>query len=129
MNCSPAIDQRKNLLNLEESKRRLQQLESDIKSRQEQAKAEMAVLIERRNKGRMEMARERQRLSQVKLLAPMSGLGRDPPESAGHVYALACTSRIFVKAIRFSPVSRSRMCSICPNSRLSPKSVSSIERI
>ena len=29
----PAIDQRKNLLNLEESKRRLKQLESDIKSR------------------------------------------------------------------------------------------------
>ena len=70
----PVIDQRKNSLNLEESKRRLQQLESDIKSRQEQAKAEMAVLNERRNKGRLEMARERQRLSQVKLLAPMSGL-------------------------------------------------------
>ena len=70
----PAIDQRKNALNLEESKRRLKQLESDIKSRQEQAQAEMAVLNEKRNKGRMEMARERQRLSQVKLLAPMSGL-------------------------------------------------------
>jgi multidrug resistance efflux pump len=70
----PAIDQRKNSLNLEESKRRLQQLESDIKSRQQQAKAEMAVLNERRNKGRLEMARERQRLSQVKLLAPMGGL-------------------------------------------------------
>jgi HlyD family secretion protein len=70
----PAIDQRKNLLNLEESKRRLQQLESDIKSRQEQAKAEMAVLTERRNKARLEMNRERQRLSQVKLLAPMGGL-------------------------------------------------------
>jgi HlyD family secretion protein len=70
----PAIDQRKNALNLEESKRRLQQLESDIKSRQEQAKAEMAVLTEKRNKSRMEMARERLRLSQVKLLSPMSGL-------------------------------------------------------
>jgi HlyD family secretion protein len=70
----PAIDQRKNALNLEESKRRLQQLESDIKSRQEQARAEMAVLTEKRNKSRMEMARERQRLSQVKLLSPMSGL-------------------------------------------------------
>lgn len=70
----PKIDQEKNTLNLEESKRRLQQLESDIKSRQEQARAEMAVLNERKNKGRLEMARERQRLSQVKLLAPMSGL-------------------------------------------------------
>src|SRR5437762_13922278 len=39
----PAIDQRKNSLNLEESKRRLQQLESDIKSSQMQARAEMAV--------------------------------------------------------------------------------------
>src|SRR3954463_13102110 len=55
----PAIDQRKNALNLEESKRRLQQLQSDIKSRQEQAKAERAVLTEKRNKSRMEMARER----------------------------------------------------------------------
>ena len=40
----PAIDQRKNELNLEEARRRLKQLESDIKSRQEQAQAEMAVL-------------------------------------------------------------------------------------
>jgi multidrug resistance efflux pump len=70
----PKIDQTKNNLNLEESKRRLSQLESDIKSRQEQAQAEMAVLNERRNKGRQEMARERMRLSQVKLLSPMSGL-------------------------------------------------------
>jgi hypothetical protein len=38
-----AIDARKNLLNLEESRRRLKQLESDIKSRLEQAQAEMAV--------------------------------------------------------------------------------------
>ncbi|MEJ7606495.1 MAG: efflux RND transporter periplasmic adaptor subunit [Bryobacteraceae bacterium] len=70
----PKIDQRKNELNLEESNRRLKQLESDIKSRQQQAQAEMAVLNERKNKARMEMGRERQRLSQVKVLAPMSGL-------------------------------------------------------
>jgi multidrug resistance efflux pump len=70
----PQIDQTKNNLNLQEAKRRLSQLESDIKSRQEQAQAEMAVLNERRNKGRQEMARERQRLAQVKLLSPMSGL-------------------------------------------------------
>jgi hypothetical protein len=70
----PQIDQTKNNLNLTEAKRRLTQLESDIKSRQEQAQAEMAVLNERRNKGRQEMTRERQRLAQVKLLSPMSGL-------------------------------------------------------
>jgi multidrug efflux pump subunit AcrA (membrane-fusion protein) len=70
----PAIDQKKNLLNLEEARRRLKQLESDVKSRQEQAQAELAVLFERRNKARVELARERQRLAQVKLLAPMAGL-------------------------------------------------------
>jgi len=69
-----AIDAKKNILNLEESKRRLTQLESDIKSRLEQAQAEMAVLREKKNKARLELNREKQRLSQVKLLSPMSGL-------------------------------------------------------
>ena len=68
------IDQKKNLLNLEESKRRLAQLESDIKSRREQAQAELAVLRERKNKAVLEMNREKSRLNQVKLLAPMAGL-------------------------------------------------------
>jgi multidrug resistance efflux pump len=70
----PAIDQKKNELNLDEAKRRLKQLESDIKSRREQAQAEMAVLRETRRKAVLELDRERQRLSQVKLLSPMSGL-------------------------------------------------------
>src|SRR5688572_10666228 len=70
----PAIDQRKNELNLEESRRRLKQLEADIQSRKQQAEAEMAVLAERKRKAQMELGRERQRLSQVKVLAPMSGL-------------------------------------------------------
>ena len=69
-----AIDAKKNILNLEESKRRLVQLESDIKSRLEQAQAEMAVLKEKKNKANLELNREKQRLSQVKLLSPMSGL-------------------------------------------------------
>jgi multidrug efflux pump subunit AcrA (membrane-fusion protein) len=69
-----AIDAQKNKLTLEEARRRLKQLESDIKSRQEQAQAELAVLREKRNKGNLEMARERSRLMQVKLLAPISGL-------------------------------------------------------
>jgi HlyD family secretion protein len=69
-----AIDAKKNTLTLDESKRRLKQLESDIKSRQEQAQAELAVLNERRNKSMLEMNRERARLNQVKLLSPMSGL-------------------------------------------------------
>ncbi|MEP6534612.1 MAG: efflux RND transporter periplasmic adaptor subunit [Bryobacteraceae bacterium] len=69
-----AIDAKKNVLNLEEAKRRLTQLESDIKSRLEQAQAEMAVLREKKNKAKLELNREKQRLSQVKLLSPMSGL-------------------------------------------------------
>ncbi|MBL8242419.1 MAG: efflux RND transporter periplasmic adaptor subunit [Bryobacterales bacterium] len=68
------IDQKKNQLNLEEAKRRLSQLQSDIKSRQEQAEAELAVLRERKQKALLEMARARSRLNQVKVLAPMSGL-------------------------------------------------------
>ncbi len=69
-----SIDQKKNLLNLEEARRRLKQLESDIKSRQEQARAELAVLRERRNRNVLDINRERMRLAQVKLLSPISGL-------------------------------------------------------
>ncbi len=68
------IDAKKNQLSLDETKRRLRQLESDIKSRQEQSQAEIAVLREKKNKANLEMARERTRLNQVKLLAPISGL-------------------------------------------------------
>ncbi len=69
-----AIDAKKNDLNLEEAHRRLKQLESDIKSRLQQAEAELAVLQEQKNKSILELNRERQRLMQVKLLAPMTGL-------------------------------------------------------
>jgi HlyD family secretion protein len=69
-----AIDAKKNLLSLEEARRSLKQLESDIKSRREQARAQLAVLAEQRNKAVLELSRERMRLNQIKLLAPMSGL-------------------------------------------------------
>ncbi|MCL4844067.1 MAG: HlyD family efflux transporter periplasmic adaptor subunit [Bryobacteraceae bacterium] len=69
-----AIDQQKNTLNLEEARRRLKQLESDVKSRQEQAQAELAVLRERRNRNVLDIRREQTRLAQVKLLSPISGL-------------------------------------------------------
>ena len=68
------IDAKKNQLSLDETKRRLRQLESDIKSRQEQSQAEIAVLREKKNKANLEMTREGARLNQVKLLAPISGL-------------------------------------------------------
>ena len=69
-----AIDAKKNLLNLEEAKRRLQQLESDVKSRHEQALAQLAVLREQRNKSMIDVEREQMRIAQTKLLSPMTGL-------------------------------------------------------
>lgn len=69
-----SIDAKKNDLSLEEARRRLKQLQSDIQSRREQAKAQIAVLIEKKNKSLIELDREKERLSQVKLLAPISGL-------------------------------------------------------
>src|SRR6059036_3850263 len=63
------IDAKKNLLNLEESRRRLKQLESDVKSRQEQALAELAVLQERRNKSIIDVSRAKQRIAQSKILS------------------------------------------------------------
>jgi biotin carboxyl carrier protein len=68
------IDAKKNLLNLEEAKRRLQQLQSDVKSRHEQAVAQIAVLHEQRNKSVIDVQREKMRIAQTKLLSPMTGL-------------------------------------------------------
>jgi HlyD family secretion protein len=69
-----AIDAKKNLLSLEEARKRLSQLESDIKSRQAQAQAELAVFAANRNKSMIDVAREKQRIQQAKVLSPMTGL-------------------------------------------------------
>jgi HlyD family secretion protein len=68
------IDRKKNLLALDESKRRLVQLESDIKSRQEQAEAQLDSLREARRRSLIDVVREKQRIAQSKMLAPMAGL-------------------------------------------------------
>jgi len=68
------LDRKKNELNLQEAQRKLKQLESDIKSRREQAQAELAVLREKRNRNLLDIRREQMRLQQTKLLAPLSGL-------------------------------------------------------
>ena len=68
------IDRKKNLLALEEAKRRLVQLQSDIKSRQEQAEAVIDSLREARRRSLIDVVRENQRIAQSKMLAPMSGL-------------------------------------------------------
>ena len=69
-----AIDARKNVLTLEESKRREQKLEQDIQSRLRQREAELAVLREQLRKARLDADRERRRINQSRVLSPMSGL-------------------------------------------------------
>ncbi len=68
------IDARKNILTLEETKRRKQKLEEDIKNRLQQREAELAVLNEELNKAQIDVARDRRRIAQSRVLAPMTGL-------------------------------------------------------
>ena len=68
------IDARKNVLTLEEARRRKQKLEEDIKNRLQQREAELAVLREQRNKAQLDVDRDRRRIEQSRVLAPMTGL-------------------------------------------------------
>ncbi|HUG80296.1 MAG TPA: HlyD family efflux transporter periplasmic adaptor subunit [Bryobacterales bacterium] len=68
------IDARKNELTLEEAKRRLQKLESDIQSRLQQREAELAVLREEIRKAELDVARDRRRIEDARVLTPLGGL-------------------------------------------------------
>ncbi len=68
------IDARKNILTLEEARRRKQKLEEDIKNRLQQREAELAVLGEQLNKAQLDVDRDRRRIEQSRVLAPMTGL-------------------------------------------------------
>jgi multidrug resistance efflux pump len=68
------IDAKKNLLNLEQQKRALKELESDIKSRQAQADSQLAVFQEQRNRSLIDVSRELARIAMCKTLAPITGL-------------------------------------------------------
>jgi hypothetical protein len=68
------IDARKNELTLEEANRRLDKLKQDIKSRLQQREAELAVLRENLRKAQLEVDRERRRIAQARVLAPITGL-------------------------------------------------------
>jgi len=70
----PAADAKKNQLAVEEAKRRLAQLETDSKSRDEQAKVELAALREKKNQSVLETNREKARLVQARLYTPIGGL-------------------------------------------------------
>jgi HlyD family secretion protein len=69
-----AIDAKKNLLTLEEAKRRLAQIEQDVKSRQASNQAQLAVLEEQRNRSRLSMEQAQKRIESMVLRAPMDGL-------------------------------------------------------
>ena len=69
-----AIDAKKNELNREEAKRRLEQLEKDMASRVASNKAALDVLTEKRNKARLQMAQAQQNIDNMRLRSPIRGL-------------------------------------------------------
>ncbi len=78
------IDGKKNILTLEQQKRALLELESDIKSRQAQADSQLAVLQEQRNRSLIDVTRELTRIAQCKTLAPITGLVAIKQNRAGN---------------------------------------------
>ena len=80
-----AIDAKKNLLQLEESKRALQQLDADIQARQEQADSKLAVLRQNRQRNLLEVQRELRRLADTRTLATITGLVSIKQNRAGYI--------------------------------------------
>jgi multidrug resistance efflux pump len=68
------IDAKKNILNLEETRRALTQLEIDAKSRQDQFASQIAVYQEQRNRSLLTVTQELGHIAMTKSLAPMTGL-------------------------------------------------------
>jgi HlyD family secretion protein len=69
-----AIEAKKNLLSLEEAKRRLEQLEEDVKSRAATSQASLAVVQEKRNKAMLAMQRAQQTIESLVVKAPLDGV-------------------------------------------------------
>jgi len=69
-----AIQAQKNVLSLEEARRRLAQLEDDLKSRSVTNRASLAVAEERRNKAKLSMQRARQIIESLVMKAPIDGV-------------------------------------------------------
>jgi multidrug resistance efflux pump len=68
------IDAQKNLLALEAARKRLAQLQEDIRSRQKSGEAERAVAQEKVNKADLDVKQARTRLDQITVKAAMTGL-------------------------------------------------------
>lgn len=69
-----AIDAQKNVLSLDEAKRRLAQLQEDVKSRAATNEASLAVVQERRTKAQMAMQRAQMVIDSLVLRAPIDGV-------------------------------------------------------
>lgn len=69
-----AIEAKKNELSLEEARRRLAQLEEDVKSRAVTSQASLAVVQEKRNKAMLAMQRAQQAIESLVMRAPLDGI-------------------------------------------------------
>ena len=117
------IDGKKNVLTLEQQKRALQQLETDIAARNEQAESQLAVLNEQRNKSLIDVQREMQRIALCKTLAPMTGLVAIRQNRAGN-FNFGQTMPDIRRAIPCSRACPWPTLWIFPISRYGPRSAS-----
>jgi HlyD family secretion protein len=69
-----AIDAQKNLLNVEEARRQLAQLEQDIPARAKSSRASLVVLQEKLEKARLRMQQAQRGIEEMQLRAPVGGL-------------------------------------------------------
>jgi RND family efflux transporter MFP subunit len=69
-----AVDAKKNVLSLEEARRRLAQLSEDVKSRAETNRASLLVVEEKRTKALLAMQRAEQVIDSLVLRAPLDGV-------------------------------------------------------
>jgi HlyD family secretion protein len=69
-----ALEAQKNMLSLEEARRRLAQLLEDVKSRAATNQASLAVSLEKRNKAQLSMQRAQQVIDSLVMRAPFDGV-------------------------------------------------------
>ena len=69
-----ALEAQKNMLSLEEARRRLAQLLEDVKSRAATNQASLAVSLEKRNKAQLAMQRAQQVIDSLVIKAPFGGV-------------------------------------------------------
>jgi HlyD family secretion protein len=83
-----AIDAKKNLLSLEEAKRRLAQLEQDIKSHSTSNQASIAVAQEKREKARIAIRQAEENIANMRLRASLNGIVvvKENREASGGFY-------------------------------------------